>query len=337
MRQRHLFLFFACFVTAALLVAAAPVSAQSWAGKGRLQGEIRDENGKPIEGATITLRKGTERVDPKADGPKAITTNKHGKWSTLGLAGGAWGILVEKEGYAPSEGQVPVNEFAVAQPLNINLKSMATLQAAAQAEAAKAGKSMEPSGNAKAKAALEKAAAAQQAGRYAEARTGFEEGLGLLEEADPSVRLSVLRAIADTYAKEGNQAQAIATLERALQVDPTDAVSLQIIATTLIAQGKEKEAEAYIARLPQGVKIDPDTMLNTGIKAYNDKDLDGALERFNRVVQENPDLANAYYYRGLTFLGLNKSAEAKADFEKVLQLDPSFPNADEVREYIKAL
>lgn len=336
MRQRHLFLFFACFVIAALL-AATPVSAQSWAGKGRLQGEIRDENGKPIEGAKITLRKGTERVDPKADGPKAITTNKNGKWSVLGLAGGAWGILVEKEGYAPSEGQVPVNEFAVAQPLNISLKSMAALQAAAQANAAKAGKSVEPSGNAKAKAALEKAAAAQQAGRYAEARTGFEEGLGLLEEADPSVRLSVLRAIADTYAKEGNQAQAIATLERALQVDPADAVSLQIIATTLISQGKEKEAEAYIARLPQGTKIDPDTLLNTGIKAYNDKDLNGALERFNRVVQQNPDLANAYYYRGLTLLGLNKSAEAKADFEKVLQLDPNFPNADEVREYIKAL
>jgi tetratricopeptide (TPR) repeat protein len=336
MRQRHLFLFFACFVTA-LLVAATPVSAQSWAGKGRLQGEIRDENGKPIEGATITLRKGTERVDPKADGPKSIKTNKNGKWSTLGLAGGAWGILIEKEGYAPSEGQVSVNEFAVAQPININLKSMATLQAAAQAEAAKAGKSIEPSGNAKAKVALEKAAAAQQAGRYAEARTGFEEGLGLLEEADPSVRLSVLRAIADTYAKEGNQAQAIATLERALQVDPTDAVSLQIIATTLISQGKEKEAEAYIARLPQGVKIDPDTLLNTGIKAYNDKDLNGALERFNRVVQENPDLANAYYYRGLTYLGLNKSAEAKTDFEKVLQLEPGHPSADEIREYIKAL
>lgn len=337
MRQRHLFLFFACFVIAALLVAAAPVSAQSWAGKGRLQGEIRDENGKPLEGATITLRKGTERVDPKADGPKSIKTNKNGKWSVLGLAGGAWGILIEKEGYATSEGQASVNEFAVAQPINISLKSMATLQAAAQAEAAKAGKSIEPSGNAKAKAALEKAAAAQQAGRYAEARTGFEQGLALLEEADPSVRLSVLRAIADTYAKEGDQAQAIATLERALQIDPADAVSLQIIATALINQGKEKEAEAYIARLPQGTKIDPDTLLNAGIKSYNDKDLKGALERFNRVVQENPDLPTAYYYRGLTYLGMNQSAEAKADFEKVLQLDPNHPNADEVREYIKAL
>jgi tetratricopeptide (TPR) repeat protein len=334
MRQTKLFLF---WIIAGLLASNMPLSAQAWAGRGRVQGEVRDESGKPIDGATITLRKGTERVDPKMDGPKPITTNKNGKFSFLGLAGGSWGILIEKEGYAPSEGQVPVNEFAVAQPINISLKSMATLQAAAQAEAAKSGKSIEPSGNAKAKEALEKAAAAQQAGRYAEARAGFEQGLGFLEETDPAIRLSVLRAIADTYAKEGNQAQAIATLERALQIDPNDAVSLQIIATTLITQGKEKEAEAYVARLPQGTKLDPDTLLNAGIKHFNDKDLNGALERFDRVVKENPGLATAYYYRGLTYLGLNKSAEAKADFQKVLEIEPNHPNAEEVREYIKAL
>ena len=101
--------------------------------------------------------------------------------------------------------------------------------------------------------------------------------------------------------------------------------------------GKEKEAEVYIARLPEGTKIDPNSMLNVGIKLYNDKDLNGALERFDRVVKENPTLANAYYYRGLTYLGLNKAAEAKADFQKALELEPNGPNADEIREYIKEL
>jgi tetratricopeptide (TPR) repeat protein len=78
-------------------------------------------------------------------------------------------------------------------------------------------------------------------------------------------------------------------------------------------------------------------MLNVGIKLYNEKDLNGALERFNKVVQDNPDLANAYYYRGLTYLGLNKTAEAKADFQKLLALEPNNPNADEVREFLKSL
>src|SRR5262249_27149443 len=111
-------------VALAVLVclAGAPALAQSWAGRGRLQGTIKDEQGNPIEGATITLRKGTDRVDPKTDGPKPITTDKKGKWSILGLAQGTWGILIEKEGFIPSEGQAPVNEFGAAQPINITLK-----------------------------------------------------------------------------------------------------------------------------------------------------------------------------------------------------------------------
>src|SRR4029078_12486961 len=98
----------------------------------------RDEQRNPVEGATITLRKGTDRVDTKADGPKPLLTDKNGKWSILGLAGGPWGILIEKQGYVPSEGQVKVDEFAIAQPLNIVLKVIpkeAIEQAQRQAEA----------------------------------------------------------------------------------------------------------------------------------------------------------------------------------------------------------
>lgn len=329
MRQRKLFLsFFICFGIVALLAASLPLSAQSWAGKGRLQGEVRDEQGKPIEGAKITVRKGTDRVDPKADGPKSITTNKAGKWSFLGLAQGAWGILIEKEGYMTSEGQVQVNEYAVAQPINITLK---VPPKEVQQQAAEA------SGNAKAKAAFEQGNAALQAGQWARARSQFEEGLSLLEEKDPAVHVSVLRAIADTYNKEGNVDKAIETLKQALQVAPDDVASLQIISTLLVNQGKEKEAEVYMAKLPAGTKIDPNSMLNVGIKLYNDKDLNGALERFNRVVQENPELATAYYYRGLTYLALNKTAEAKADFQKLLEIEPNHPNAAEVREFLKEL
>lgn len=326
MRQTKLFLF---LIVAGLLASTVPLPAQSWAGRGRVQGEIRDEQGKPIEGARITLRKGTERVDPKTDGPKPITTNKNGKFSFLGLAGGPWGILIEKEGFMPSEGQVPVNEYAVAQPINITLKP---IPKEVQQKAAEA------SGNAKAKAAFEQGNAALQAGQWAQARAKFEEGLGLLDEPkDPAVQVSVLRAIAETHAQEGKTDQAIETLKQALQVDPNDVVSLQIISTLLVNAGQEKEAEVYMAKLPAGTKIDPNSILNVGIKLYNEKDYNGALERFNKVVLDNPDLANAYYYRGLTYLALNKSAEAKADFQKLLEIDPNHPSAADVREYIKAL
>jgi tetratricopeptide (TPR) repeat protein len=314
-----------------LFAAELPLQAQAWAGRGRVQGEIRDEQGKPIEGVKITLRKGTERVDPNADGPKPITSNKNGKFSFLGLAGGPWGILIEKEGYMPSEGQVPVNEFAVAQPLNITLKKP-TQQQQQQAE-----KAAEPSGNAKAKAAIEQGNALLAQSKYAEARVQYESALSTLETDDPLLKASIQRTIARTWFEEGKTDQAIDTLKKVLEVKPDDVETLQLISTLLVSAGREKEAEAYIAKLPAGTKVDPNSLLNLGIKAYNEKDLNGALDKFNRAVQDNPDLATAYYYRGLTYLGLNKTAEAKADFEKVLQLDPNHPNAEEVREYIKAL
>ncbi len=325
MRQRKLFLFFA-FV--ALLAAALPLSAQSWAGRGRLQGEIRDEQGKPVDGAKVTLRKGTERVDPQADGPKVITTNKNGKWSILGLAQGPWGILIEKEGLMPSEGQVQVNEFAVAAPLNITLKAVPKEVQQQVTEA---------SGNAKAKVALEQGNALLGQSKYADARAQYEQALSLLEVDDPVLKSSIQRTIARTWFEEGKADKAIETLKAALLLKPDDVESLQLISTLLVSAGREAEAEAYMAKLPAGTKIDPNSLLNLGIKLYNEKDLTGALDKFDRVVKDNPDLATAYYYRGLTYLGLNKSAEAKADFQKLLELDPNNPNAEEAREFIKSL
>lgn len=326
MRQTKLFLFL--LIVAGLLGSSTQLSAQAWAGRGRLQGEIRDEQGKPIEGARITLRKGGDRVDPKAEGPKQITSAKTGKWSVLGLAQGSWGILIEKEGYLPSEGQVPVNEFAVAQPLNIVLK---VIPKEVQQKAAEA------SGNAKAKAAIEEANTLLGQNKFADARARYEQALSFLEVDDPVLKSSIQRTIARTWFEEGKTDQAIDTLKKVLELKPDDVETMQLLSTLLVSAGREAEAEAYMAKLPAGTKIDPNSLLNLGIKLYNEKDLTGALDKFDRVVKDNPDLATAYYYRGLTYLGLNKSAEAKADFQKLLELDPNNPNAEEAREFIKSL
>ena len=326
MRQTKLFLLF--LIVLGVYASALPLPAQQWAGRGRVQGEIRDELGKPIEGARITLRQGTERVDPKVDGPKPITSNKNGKFSVLGLFSGPWGILIEKEGYLPSEGQISVNEYAVAQPINIVLKP---IPKEVQQKVA------EESGNAKAKAAIEEANALLGQNKYAEARARYEQALSVLEVDDPVLKATIQRTIARTWFEEGKTDQAIDTLKKSLELKPDDVETLQLISTLLVSAGREKEAEEYMAKLPAGTKVDPNSLLNLGIKLYNEKDLNGALDKFNRVVQENPELATAYYYRGLTLLGMNKTSEAKADFQKLLELDPNNPNAEEVREYIKAL
>ena len=264
----------------AFLATALPAAAQSWAGQGRLQGEVRDEQNKPVEGAKITLRKGTDRVDATKDGPKELVTDKRGKWSTLGLASGAWGILIQKDGFMPSEGQISVNEYAVAKPLIVNLK----LPPKEVVQKAK-----EPSKNALAKAAIEQGNVDLEAKKYAEARANFEKGLGLLESPDPALKLSIERTIAKTYYEDKQPDKAIEVLKKSLDTAPNDPETLQLLISLLVAQNKEAEAKVYMEKLPQGTKIDPTARLNIGIKAYNDRKLDEALKQFDQVVQENPE------------------------------------------------
>ncbi|HSG39347.1 MAG TPA: tetratricopeptide repeat protein [Thermoanaerobaculia bacterium] len=313
-------------LTLLLLVVSVPVWGQAWAGRGRLQGTVKDESGKPVEGARITLRKGNDRVDPKADGPKTITTDKNGKWSILGLAGGTWGILIEKEGLMTSEGQAPVNEFAVAQPINIVLKAppKEVIQ-----------KAQEESAAGQAKAALERANALLAQGKYAEARASYEEGMAKLE--DQSLHPAIYRAIADSWYKEGKADQAIASLKKSLEYAPDDAATLQLLVNLLVAEDREDEAKVYMAKLPQGATVDPNTILNLGIKEFNSGNMDQAMTHFDRAVRENPSLAEAYYFRALVYMNQQKNAEARADLEKLIQLDPDNQYAKDAREFLKDL
>jgi len=341
----------AASVLALMLLSGAALQAQAWAGRGRLQGTVKDEKGNPVEGATITLRKGTERVDAKNEGPAQITTDKKGKWAMLGLAQGPWGILIEKEGFLASEGQITVNEFGPAQPLNITLKVIpkeVIEQAQKQAES--------ESATGQARAALQRGnellAAAQASGtpdkaKLGEARAAYEEGLAKLEGAKletdeqktavAQTRLSVMQTLAGIDYQLGEADKAATRLKEVVAAKPDDTGALQLLIDILVQAGKEEEAKQYVARLPAGAKMDPNTVLNMGIKAFNEGNMDKAFEAFDRAVKENPERADAYYYRGLVYLNRNKNAEAKADFEKLLALDPNTKYASEAKEFLKAI
>lgn len=333
------------------LAAGAPAFAQSWAGRGRLQGTIKDEQGKPVEGATITLRKGTDRVDPKTDGPKPITTDKNGKWSILGLAQGTWGILIEKEGYVPSEGQAPVNEFGPAQPINVTLKVVpkeaieAAQKQAEQSSATGQAKALLGQGNDLLAAAH--AANPSDKAKLAQARTAYEQGMAKLDSAKldkpeqqaavAETKLSVLQAIAGIDVELGENDKAIARLKEILAAKPDDVAVTQLLINTLMTAGKDEEAKTYMAKLPAGAKVDANVTLNLGIDAYNKGDMDKAFNYFDQVVKDYPDHADAYYYRGLVLVNKGKNAQAKADLQKFLELAPNSPNAEMAKEFLKSI
>lgn len=297
-----------------LTVVATPVLAQGWAGRGRLQGSVKDENGEPIEGARITLIRAGE-------GPEPFFTNNKGKWSFLGLTNGAWTVSIEFPGYVPSEGTVGANEFGSSPTVNVTLRP---IPPEVLAEAA-AELSVE---------LLEQGNQLLQEGKTTEARAEYENALA---ELDVENHPPVLMGIARTYYQEDNLEQAEATLRRIVEIEPDNIDALKLLSSMLVAQGRPDEAKVFMDQLPEGELLDADAYLNVGIDLYNDGNLDEALVEFERVVGNFPDLAAAYYYRGLVLLNKGENDAAAADFEKLIELAPDTPRATEARDFLEYL
>ena len=332
-----------------LSTALAPAMAQDWAGRGRVRGTVKDEAGKPIEGAKVTLR--FERA-PET-GPEPIETSKEGIWGFMGLGSGAWRVLIEKEGYVPSEGVFEVSQVGAGARINVTLRPAVVEQVDTRGQ--------------EALAAIEAGNSLLTSGKPAEARAKYEEAISKLE---PENHAPILQGIAGTYLAEKNPAQAVAVLERALALDPPnvelkrelaralyeggnrdrsiamleeivastqDTPSLKLLIDLLVVAGREADAQKYMAQLPAGEKVSIETVLNAGIKFYNEGKLDQALTQFDRAVQENAEAPEPYYYRGLVHLAGGRNPLAAADLKKFLELAPQHDKAAEAREFLKFL
>lgn len=304
-------------VLALVLALAAPAAAQEWVGRGRVQGVVKNEAGQPIAGAKVTLRLGES-------GPEPLATNDKGRWTRLGLAHGDWSVIVDAEGYVGAQGAVKIYESGPGQTLDITLRRPTR----EELEQASGGE------RAAAVALLEEGNALIEAQQWAAGRAKYEQALADLPvENHPPV----LRAIANSFYAEGDVEQALATFERALALAPDDADLLQAIINVLVAAGREEEAQAYLARLPAEAALNPTTLLNFGIEAYNNGEMEAAFEHFDRLVQQNPQYPDGYYYRGLVQLNNQNNAAAAADFNRFLELAPDHPRAAEARDFLAYL
>jgi tetratricopeptide (TPR) repeat protein len=362
-------------IVAALV--ASPLAAQDWAGRGRALGQVKDEEGNPVAGAKITLH-----VPGRPDaGPEPVDTKKNGRWAMGGLGGGAWIVVIEKEGYVTSEGSFQVNEFAPAAPLVVTLEknpfdTVASGQdlidqgryAEARAAFEKVLPDMDEHQQAQIRALIGTTFYEEQ--NFAAARQAYEQALpGLTPEEQTSVRLrlgdsylrqgeldaaratyeqvltqlggegrsQVLLAIAQTYDQQGQRDQAIETVKRILEESPDNVQALQLIADLLSRAGREGEAQVYLDRIPEDEALPADMLLNQGIRFYNENNYEQALANFDRVIHQDASVADAFYYRGLSYLAQTKNAEAASDLAKYVELAPHGEYADQAREFLEYL
>jgi len=94
------------------------------------------------------------------------------------------------------------------------------------------------------------------------------------------------------------------------------------------------------ALLRRAIEIAPETThglearVNLGSSFLRAGQVQEALTAFAEAIAAAPNRFEPYLYRGLTLQRIGRNAEARADFERVLELNPALPEAAEIRAAI---
>ena len=301
-----------------LALLAAGAAAQDWKGKARLDGKVVSEKGEPVAKAQLVFRlKGK-------DGP-TLETDAKGRFAYFGFASGDWDLDVSAPGYLTRKTSVHLSELNRVPPMEIKLEKQPDAPPAA-------APSVPRDVRAEIIPLIEKGNALLEQKDYAGARAEYEKALASVPD-NPII----LRAIARTYYGEKNVDKAIEKLKLAVDKDPSDTDTLLLLANLELERGNVEEGKALLDKVPAESVKDPGVFVNAGIVFLNKKNAAGAWEQFDKAVRIKPDDPEPYFYRGLSALQLKKSAEAKADLQKYLELAPTGGQAADAKELLKSI
>lgn len=292
-----------------LLTLASLGAAQNWKGIGRMTGKVLDPDGKPLPEATVKLT-----CAAKGGGP-TLTTDKKGNWSFLGLSVCDWNIEATAKGFTGKAVVVPMVSEEVRQaPVNITLEKQQGPPPELLA-AMKAGDD------------------AFAASNWAVARENYEKMVAIQPELAPQVYPRIAR----TYIGEKNPTKAIEFLEKSMTTDPSRMELRFAAAQAAMDAGLGPKAMEFLAGIDDAAVKTSDGYFNVGVAFLRASDMPNAIAYFSKAIAKDAKLGDAYYWRGMSYVRENKLAEAKADMQKVLEIDPSGQYAEKAKTVLEQL
>lgn len=296
---------------AGALASAVPAAAQDWKGMGRMDGKVTDESGAPLAGVTVKLDL------PERGGGTTVTTDKKGRWAIGGIAAGTWHIDFELAGHASRRVSVSLpSESSRLASLEVKLEKAETSGATPEASQA-----------------LERAEAAYKEGRFAEARAQYASLLALRPDLAPRVH----QQIGFSWIQEKQYGKAVEELDEVLAAEPDNAQIRAIAAQAALEGGMAEKGQKLLAGLSEGVIKDPDVYFNIGVNFVNAGLTEDAVQYFTKATSLDAAYVDGYFQRALAYLKLGRTAESRADFERVLTLAPDGPQAPLARKALQQL
>lgn len=139
------------------------------------------------------------------------------------------------------------------------------------------------------------------------------------------------------YYKRGDYQKALADIDKALAMNPTNRKYIEAKILILNRLGQSSQVDSLLGKIVNVIQDDPLSLANIGNVFYGNNDAETALQYHNRAVelynqkikkdpkfaQTNKDaLYNIYLSRGNAYLMLKKSREALADFVRATDVKP---------------
>ena len=128
----------------------------------------------------------------------------------------------------------------------------------------------------------------------------------------------IYSSLAYLYLRQGNREQAIAFYERAVQLNPSDAESLNDLAMAYLETGRLPDAERTFQWI---LKTEPEYALawnGLGLVAIQKEDFAAARGYFEKAVQRDPDLLEGQLNLGRIYKMIGANTRARECFETFL-------------------
>jgi tetratricopeptide (TPR) repeat protein len=298
---------------------------------GAIKGTVKDQNGKPLDGATVEL------IDPETGRKYDLKTNAKGEYSSIGIALGTYDVSLLKDGKTLDKvSKVPVIPGEEAKVVNLSAQ-----QSAGMSEEQKKKVEEVQKHNEKVKtlnASLAQAKQLEGAGNYEEAITVLQQAT----QVDPTQDL-VWFSLGDAQRGAKKYPEAIESYQKAIAIKSTVGAYHNNLADAYAKSGQtEKAVQEYTAAAQAEPANAATYYFNEGAVFTNTGKTEEAVVAFDKAIQADPAKAAAYYWKGVNMLA---KATTKGDkmvapdgtaqaFNKYLELEPTGQYADAAKQML---
>ncbi len=315
--MRHRLLLSRAVLTVAIVTA--------WAGlataQGRIAGQVKDESGQAIKGATITAE------NPNAT-PSSFTatTDDKGRFSIIGLRAGQWTVTAQAPGYAPEAGQLDVKTIGTPNPpVSFTLK-----KGGAGAPGGLGGLTGQA-----AKDLQADLQAADQLYNSQQWDAAIDKYKAILAKA-PTLSVINLQ-IAAAYRNKKDYNDALAAYQEVLKADPNNDKAKIGIGMTNLEKGDLKAADETLTQAAQSMGASKEVFYNLGEVKFAEGQADEAAKWYQKAADMDATWGKPLFKLGLVALNKGDKDGAAKMFEKVVQVDPMSPEAAQAKAVIEQL